>query len=65
MDIHIVADAITKNGSSAHLFESTEVLFESLKQEAMSGTLLVVMSNGSFDGLIDKLTTYLEDQGRK
>ena len=52
MDIHIVADAITKNGSSAHLFESTEVLFESLKQEAMSGTLLVVMSNGSFDGLI-------------
>jgi UDP-N-acetylmuramate-alanine ligase len=59
MNIQSVADAINRNGSQVNLFDDTETLLQALIQEDKVGTLIVVMSNGSFDGLIDKLISSL------
>ena len=55
MDPEAVAEDVRKLGKDARVFPSSEAIAEHLAGEAKSGDLLLIMSNGSFDGLCEKL----------
>ena len=55
MDPEAVAADVRKFGKDAHVFPSSDAIAEHLASEAKSGDLLLIMSNGSFDGLCEKL----------
>ena len=65
MDMNAVVAGIKGYGSSVSLFDTSEALAKQMITDLKPGDVLVVMSNGSFDGLIDLLTTYLADRDRK
>ncbi len=50
-----VADRVRALGKSARVYSSADAIAEQISVEAESGDVLLVMSNGSFDGLCDKL----------
>jgi UDP-N-acetylmuramate: L-alanyl-gamma-D-glutamyl-meso-diaminopimelate ligase len=50
-----VAQSVRELGKDARAFDGAEAISEYLAAEAKDGDLLLVMSNGSFDGLCDKL----------
>ncbi|MHB8501035.1 MAG: UDP-N-acetylmuramate:L-alanyl-gamma-D-glutamyl-meso-diaminopimelate ligase [Candidatus Acidiferrales bacterium] len=50
-----VAESVRALGKSARVFSSADAIAEQLSTEAEPGDVLLVMSNGSFDGLCDKL----------
>jgi UDP-N-acetylmuramate: L-alanyl-gamma-D-glutamyl-meso-diaminopimelate ligase len=50
-----VAQSVRELGKDARAFEGAGAIVDYLAGEAKSGDLLLVMSNGSFDGLCDKL----------
>jgi UDP-N-acetylmuramate: L-alanyl-gamma-D-glutamyl-meso-diaminopimelate ligase len=50
-----VAKSVRALGKDARAFEGADAIADYLSAEAKSGDLLLVMSNGSFDGLCDKL----------
>jgi UDP-N-acetylmuramate: L-alanyl-gamma-D-glutamyl-meso-diaminopimelate ligase len=50
-----VAQSVRELGKDARAFESAQAITEYLAVEAKAGDLLLVMSNGSFDGLCEKL----------
>ena len=54
-----VAASVRELGKSARVFPSAEAIAEQISAEAESGDVLLVMSNGSFDGLCDKLLARL------
>jgi UDP-N-acetylmuramate: L-alanyl-gamma-D-glutamyl-meso-diaminopimelate ligase len=56
-----VVGAIRKQGRAAEAFASAEAIAEFLAGEGRAGDVVLVMSNGSFDGLCDRL---LERLGR-
>jgi UDP-N-acetylmuramate: L-alanyl-gamma-D-glutamyl-meso-diaminopimelate ligase len=55
LDPESVAESVRKLGKSARVFPSADAIAEHLSAEAQEGDILLVMSNGSFDGLCDKL----------
>jgi UDP-N-acetylmuramate: L-alanyl-gamma-D-glutamyl-meso-diaminopimelate ligase len=55
LDPEAVAARVRMLGKSAQVFAGAEAIAEYLAGEARAGDLLLVMSNGSFDGLCDKL----------
>jgi len=55
MDPEAVAARVCELGKSAQVFGGADIIAEYLANEAKAGDLLLVMSNGSFDGLCDKL----------
>jgi UDP-N-acetylmuramate: L-alanyl-gamma-D-glutamyl-meso-diaminopimelate ligase len=55
MSPQTVAQSVRELGKEARAFEGAEAIAEYLAGEAKAGDLLLVMSNGSFDGLCDKL----------
>jgi UDP-N-acetylmuramate: L-alanyl-gamma-D-glutamyl-meso-diaminopimelate ligase len=55
MSPQTVAQSVRELGKDARAFEGAEAIAEYLAGEAKAGDLLLVMSNGSFDGLCDKL----------
>jgi UDP-N-acetylmuramate: L-alanyl-gamma-D-glutamyl-meso-diaminopimelate ligase len=55
LDPESVAESVRALGKDARVFPSSEAIAEHLGREAKSGDLLLIMSNGSFDGLCDKL----------
>ena len=55
-----VAESVRALGKSAHVFASSDAIAEHLASEAERGDLLLIMSNGSFDGLCDKLLKKLD-----
>jgi UDP-N-acetylmuramate: L-alanyl-gamma-D-glutamyl-meso-diaminopimelate ligase len=55
MDPEAVAADVCKLGKDARVFPSSDAIAEHLADEAKSGDLLLIMSNGSFDGLCEKL----------
>jgi len=59
LDLESVADGVRVLGKDAHVFPSSEAISDYLAREAKLGDLLLIMSNGSFDGLCDKLTQKL------
>jgi UDP-N-acetylmuramate: L-alanyl-gamma-D-glutamyl-meso-diaminopimelate ligase len=59
-----VAKSIRTLGKEARVFGSSEEIASVLAAEAEAGDLLLVMSNGSFDGLCEKLIKKLGDEVR-
>ena len=55
MDPQAVAADVRKLGKDARVLPSSDAIAEHLAEEAKSGDLLLIMSNGSFDGLCEKL----------
>ncbi|MGB8476441.1 MAG: UDP-N-acetylmuramate:L-alanyl-gamma-D-glutamyl-meso-diaminopimelate ligase [Candidatus Acidiferrum sp.] len=54
-----VAESVRALGKDARIFPSADAIAAQLAAEAQQGDVLLVMSNGSFDGLCDKLLTKL------
>jgi UDP-N-acetylmuramate: L-alanyl-gamma-D-glutamyl-meso-diaminopimelate ligase len=54
-----VAESVRELGKSARVFPSAEAIAEQVSMEAEPGDVLLVMSNGSFDGLCEKLLAKL------
>jgi UDP-N-acetylmuramate: L-alanyl-gamma-D-glutamyl-meso-diaminopimelate ligase len=54
-----VARSVGRLGKSARVFPSAEAIAEQISTEAEPGDVLLVMSNGSFDGLCEKLLAKL------
>ena len=63
MDPETVASDVRKLGKDAHVFPSSDAIAEHLASEAKPGDLLLIMSNGSFDGLCEKLLKKLSSAG--
>jgi UDP-N-acetylmuramate: L-alanyl-gamma-D-glutamyl-meso-diaminopimelate ligase len=57
-----VLEAVRKVGRKAEGFDSAEEISEYLASETRPGDLVVVMSNGSFDGLCGKLLGKLQER---
>jgi len=55
-----VADSVHALGKEARVFPSSDAIAEHLGNEAKPGDLLLIMSNGSFDGLVEKLLKKLD-----
>jgi UDP-N-acetylmuramate: L-alanyl-gamma-D-glutamyl-meso-diaminopimelate ligase len=55
LDPENVAESVRALGKDARVLPSSEAIAEHLGAEAKPGDLLVIMSNGSFDGLCEKL----------
>jgi UDP-N-acetylmuramate: L-alanyl-gamma-D-glutamyl-meso-diaminopimelate ligase len=55
-----VARSVRELGKDARAFEGAEAISEYLSAEAKPGDLLLIMSNGSFDGLCERLLKKLE-----
>jgi UDP-N-acetylmuramate: L-alanyl-gamma-D-glutamyl-meso-diaminopimelate ligase len=58
-----VLEAIRKTGRRAEGFDSAEEIAEHLTAETRPGDLVLVMSNGGFDGLCGKLLGKLQERG--
>jgi UDP-N-acetylmuramate: L-alanyl-gamma-D-glutamyl-meso-diaminopimelate ligase len=50
-----VAQSVRELGKDAHAFEGADKIADYLTSEAKPNDLMLIMSNGSFDGLCDKL----------
>jgi len=59
MEPEAVAASVRGLGKSARVFPSADAIAEQISAEAESGDVLLVMSNGSFDGLCEKLLAKL------
>jgi UDP-N-acetylmuramate: L-alanyl-gamma-D-glutamyl-meso-diaminopimelate ligase len=57
----IVAD-LRAEGTSAHFVPTTQGIVEQVKVEARKGDLIVVMSNGGFENIHDRLLTALKER---
>jgi len=55
LDPETVAEDVRGLGKEARVFPSSDAIAEHLANEARPGDLLLIMSNGSFDGLCEKL----------
>jgi UDP-N-acetylmuramate: L-alanyl-gamma-D-glutamyl-meso-diaminopimelate ligase len=55
LDPESVAESVRALGKEAQVFPSSDAIAEHLATEAKAGDLLLIMSNGSFDGLCEKL----------
>jgi len=60
MDPESVAASVRELGREARAFPGSDAIAEYLSTEARPGDLLLIMSNGSFDGLCEKLMKKLE-----
>jgi UDP-N-acetylmuramate: L-alanyl-gamma-D-glutamyl-meso-diaminopimelate ligase len=54
-----VAESVRELGKSARVFPSADAIADQVSSEAEPGDVLLVMSNGSFDGLCEKLLAKL------
>jgi UDP-N-acetylmuramate: L-alanyl-gamma-D-glutamyl-meso-diaminopimelate ligase len=59
LDPETVAESVRVLGKDARMFPSSDGIAEYLGAEARPGDLLLIMSNGSFDGLCEKLLNRL------
>ena len=60
LDPESVAASVRALGREADVFSGSDAISEYLVREAQPGDLLLLMSNGSFEGLCEKLTKKLE-----
>src|SRR5580658_4698253 len=63
MEPEAVAASVHALGKSARVFPSADAIAEQVSAEAEAGDVLLVMSNGSFDGLCEKLLKRFESVG--
>jgi UDP-N-acetylmuramate: L-alanyl-gamma-D-glutamyl-meso-diaminopimelate ligase len=59
-----VAESVRALGKDARAFAGADAIADYLSAEAKAGDLLMVMSNGSFDGLCEKLLKKLGSEDR-
>jgi len=50
-----LVDDLNRQGKNAHFFQNTETILDFLITEARSGDLVLVMSNGGFDNIHERL----------
>jgi UDP-N-acetylmuramate: L-alanyl-gamma-D-glutamyl-meso-diaminopimelate ligase len=62
LDSGAVAAEIRKLGGTAEAPASTQAIIDQLTAEAKPGDVILVMSNGGFEGLIDRLLTALKQR---
>jgi UDP-N-acetylmuramate: L-alanyl-gamma-D-glutamyl-meso-diaminopimelate ligase len=55
LDPESVAESVRALGKDARVYPSSDAIAEHLAAEARAGDLFLIMSNGSFDGLCEKL----------
>jgi len=55
LDPETVAETVRALGKDARVFPSSDAIAEHLAREAKPGDLVLIMSNGSFDGLCEKV----------
>jgi UDP-N-acetylmuramate: L-alanyl-gamma-D-glutamyl-meso-diaminopimelate ligase len=55
LDLDSVAEGVRRIGKDAHVFPNAERIADYLAGEVKEGDLLLVMSNGNFDGLCENL----------
>jgi len=60
LDPETIAEGVRALGRDARVMTGSDVIAETLAREAKSGDLLLIMSNGSFDGLCEKLVGALK-----
>src|SRR5262249_39399619 len=60
-----VAEKVRQLGRDARYIPDSVKIAEIVAREALSGDLLLIMSNGSFDGLCDKLQACLHERERR
>jgi UDP-N-acetylmuramate: L-alanyl-gamma-D-glutamyl-meso-diaminopimelate ligase len=60
LDPETVAASVRELGRDARAFAGSEAIADFLFKEAKAGDLLLIMSNGSFDGLCEKLVKKLD-----
>ena len=61
LDPESVAASVRALGKDAHVFSGGQAIADYLGEEARSGDVLLIMSNGSFDGLCEKLLKKLKE----
>ena len=59
LDIQTVTDRVCELGTAAKSFSSTSPLLEAIVQDAHVGDVILIMSNGGFDGLHQRLLNRL------
>jgi len=59
LNAEVVAETVRSSGTPARAYPSADALLPDLVAECQAGDLVLVMSNGSFDGLVGKLKTAL------
>jgi UDP-N-acetylmuramate: L-alanyl-gamma-D-glutamyl-meso-diaminopimelate ligase len=64
LDPETVAKSVRAQGKDARVLASSQEIADTLAAESQPGDLLLVMSNGSFDGLCDKLIKKLGEEVR-
>ena len=64
LDPETVAASVRTLGKDARVFSGADAIAQHLALEARSGDLLLIMSNGSFDGLCEKLMKKLKEAGQ-
>jgi UDP-N-acetylmuramate: L-alanyl-gamma-D-glutamyl-meso-diaminopimelate ligase len=62
MDPEAVAASVRQLGKDARVMASSDAIAENLVSEAKPGDLLLIMSNGNFDGLCEKLLKRLKKE---
>ena len=62
LDAERVARAVTEAGTPATAYASADALLPDLVADLGDGDLALVMSNGSFDGLVAKLVAALGEE---
>lgn len=60
LDVQAVAAGIRDHGGSAHAAEDVETIVDEVAAGAVAGDTVVVMSNGAFGGIHERLLTRLE-----
>jgi len=55
LDVDAVAEAVRASGKEAYHEQDVDAIIDRLKQQARSGDVVVVFSNGGFDGIHTKL----------
>jgi UDP-N-acetylmuramate: L-alanyl-gamma-D-glutamyl-meso-diaminopimelate ligase len=64
LDPETVAASVRALGKDARVFSGSDAIAKHLAREAKPGDLLLIMSNGSFDGLCEKLMKRLKEAGQ-
>ena len=64
LDADAVATSVLEAGTPATAYANADALLPDLLDDLEDGDLALVMSNGSFDGLVGKLTAALEGEPR-
>lgn len=60
LDVPELVQSIQKQGGTAYVGESTESIVALVSRQAQPGDVIIVMSNGGFDGIHDKLLSSLQ-----